>query len=236
MCLRARHQGVDDAKMWWAIEEGFERGMVFHKLSPQELISIKWAFCGRRKFGTPQFHTVLADLLREDLPSMDHHQMVSLFYACWHSNAGRTSLQHDILNALTPHYSSFTFEEKANFLLLFTMSTQKLRYEKRVQKRRRDEYRDLARSVLFRLDIWDMPLTDELASRMIYALAKLRLPNTKWLTLPIVEHIREHWESFVGDAERCMLANVYLPEVEDCEGVVGQDTLGELRAAAEAHW
>ena len=67
---RARWQDMHDANYWWAIQEGFERGMVFHKLSPQELIKIKWAFCGAKKFGTPQFHAVLADILREDVPHM----------------------------------------------------------------------------------------------------------------------------------------------------------------------
>lgn len=91
--LAARKQGVSDRGVWFAIEEGLGRGKKLYLLSSEELVWLKWAFDGQQKQGTPVFHDILSSLLREDLPQMGQPLMLDLFYACRHSNAGKTNLQ-----------------------------------------------------------------------------------------------------------------------------------------------
>lgn len=81
-----------------------------------------------------------------------------------------------------------------------------------------------------------MELTNERASKLIFSLAKLRLDNTKFLTLPIVEFINSNFESFIADKDALFQAAVYLPELENGEGVVGQEFMARLKEAALARW
>jgi hypothetical protein len=112
-----------------------------------------------------------------------------LFYACRHSNGGQTNVQSQILEALKPHYSQFSFQQKVDFLLAFTLSTKPIKFQKKVHRKRKNEFRELANSVLFRLNFWDLELNDERITKIIFSLAKLRLSNTKFITLPILEYI-----------------------------------------------
>lgn len=56
LTLAARNQGVEDMALWYAIENGFQRGKKLYLLSPEELVRLKWAFDGKLKQGTPVFH------------------------------------------------------------------------------------------------------------------------------------------------------------------------------------
>jgi hypothetical protein len=123
--------------LWFAIEERFERGKKLYLLNSGELIKLKFAFDGDTKYGTPTFHEILASLLREDLGKMNGIELMNLFYASRHANPGITNLQFDILKAIDPFYTTFTFDQRVNFLLTFTLCTRSIRYYAKVQKRRR---------------------------------------------------------------------------------------------------
>lgn len=97
LAVAARHQEVADGEIWFQIESALGRGRKLYLLSSEELIRLKWAFDNRTKYGTPAFHEVLADLLREDVPKLSKDALMSLFYACRHSNSGSLNLQPDVL-------------------------------------------------------------------------------------------------------------------------------------------
>lgn len=71
-----------------------------HNLSADELISLKYAFDGRQKYGTPKFHQVLCDLLNEDVPTMSKQSLIHLFYACRYSNPTKINPQIKLLRYL----------------------------------------------------------------------------------------------------------------------------------------
>ena len=95
--MKARHDGVSDGTIWFAIEEKLERGHKLHHLNPQQLIKLKYAFDGHAKQGTPLFHEILASLLKEDVPKLDINDLLHLFYSCRHANPGLTNIQPEIL-------------------------------------------------------------------------------------------------------------------------------------------
>jgi hypothetical protein len=131
----------------------------------------------------------LAALIREDIPKLAVNDLVHLFYACRHSNGGQTNLQSEVLEALKPLYSQFSFQQKVDFLLAFTLSTKPIKFHKKVHKKRKNEFKELANTVLFRLNLWDLELNDETVTKLIFSLAKLRLSNTKFITLTILQYI-----------------------------------------------
>ena len=94
-----------------------------------------------------------------------------------------------MLNALKPLYSALNFSEKVNLLLALSVGALSLKYHQKVHKRRRYEYENLASEVLVRTNIWDLELTPNLASKLVFTLAKLRFNNTKYITLPIRDYI-----------------------------------------------
>jgi hypothetical protein len=50
-----------DRQKWYEIEQSF--GNKFYKLSKESLVLLKWAFNGNPRFGTPNFHRIVNDLL-----------------------------------------------------------------------------------------------------------------------------------------------------------------------------
>lgn len=87
---------------------------------------------------------------------MDKNQLIHLFYATRKANPGKTNLQIDVFEALKPFYSQLTFEEKVNLLLTFTLNARALKYGKKIERRRKHEFRELAAKVIFRLNFWDL--------------------------------------------------------------------------------
>ena len=81
-----------------------------------------------------------------------------------------------------------------------------------------------------------MELTNERAAKLIFSLAKLRLDNAKFITLPIVDFISSNFEAFTADKDALFQAAVYLPELENGEGVVGQEFLARLKEVALGRW
>jgi hypothetical protein len=147
---------------------------------------------------------------------------VHLFHACRHSNSGFTNLQPEVLEALKPLYSQFTFQQKVDFLLAFTLSTKPIKFHKKVHQKRKNQFKELANSVLFRLNFWDLELNDQTVTKIIFSLAKLRLSNTKFITLPLIEYINSHFDTFTANRDCLFHAVVYLPELENGEGVGDQ--------------
>jgi hypothetical protein len=182
-------------------------------LNSDELIKLKYSFDGLQKYGTPLFHEILAALLQEDAPKLNKLQLTSLFYACRFSNPGKTNVQLECLKALEGLYTNFTFQEKADFLFTFTLCSKPLKIHKKVQKRRRFQFREFSTAFLFRLNLWDLELTDDTAAKIIYSLAKLRLPNTKFITLPILEYIEKNVDRYAEDKDRLCQAILYLTEL-----------------------
>jgi len=210
ICLKARESGISDGGIWFAIEKRFDRGHKLNLLNSDELIKLKYAFDGLQKYGTPIFHEILGALLQEDAPKLNKHQLTSLFYACRFSNPGKTNVQLESLKALEPLYASFSFQEKADFLFTYTLCSKPLKVHKKVQKRRRYEFREFSSAFLFRLNLWDLQLTHDSAAKIIYSLAKLRLPNTKFITLPILDYVEKNVDSYSEDKDRLYQAILYL--------------------------
>jgi hypothetical protein len=123
-----------------------------------------------------------------------------------------------------------------DFLLAFTLSTKPLKFQKKVHKRRKHEFRELAASVLFRLNFWEMDLTDDSAAKLIFSLAKLRIPNTKFITIPLLEYLENHFESYTANRDQLFQAVVYLPELENGEGLGDQAFMARLKEVALSRW
>lgn len=68
---------------------------------------------------------------------MNKDLLLDLFYACGYSNSGKTNLQNDILDLLKSSFRNFSFEEKAHFLLTFTLLSKPIKHAAKVVKRRR---------------------------------------------------------------------------------------------------
>ena len=179
-------------------------------MSSEELLKLKWAFDGKQKQGTPVFHDVLSSLLREDLPTLDKETLLRVFYACSHSNPGRTNLQPDVIELLRPLFKQFTFEEKSIFLLVMSIATKGIKYNKKVHKKRKYEWKQYVASILLELDLWDLSLTHETVQQLVFALAKLHLEKTRFLTLPLKDYISEHLEDYCADKDRLFQAVAYL--------------------------
>lgn len=141
MSVKARHEDISDGTIWFAIEEKLDRGHKLHLLTPQQLIKLKFAFDGHKKQGTPLFHEILSSLIREDIPHLPVNDLIHLFIACRFSNGGQTNLQLDVLEALKTHYSQLSFEEKVNLLLAFTLYTKPIKFHKKMEHRRKNEFK-----------------------------------------------------------------------------------------------
>lgn len=63
---------------------------------------------------------------------MSKYLLFDLFYACGHSNPGKTNLQREVLEALKPMFRKLSFEEKSIFLLGFSLLTKSLKYYAKV--------------------------------------------------------------------------------------------------------
>lgn len=107
-----------------------------------------------------------------------------------------TNLQKDVLEVLRPMLRKFSFEDKAVFLLAFSLVTKPLKFYTKTHKRRRYEFKQLAASLLLELDMWDLPLTHQTTAQLIFGLAKLHLENTKFITYPIRDYISENMDSY----------------------------------------
>ena len=175
LSVAARHQNVEDGEIWFQIEAALGRGRKLYLLSPEELIRLKWAFDNRTKYGTPTFHEILADLLREDLPKLSKDALMSLFYACRYANFGNINLQPDVLEALRPFFKDFSLEEKTRLILAFATCTKRVKYHSKAHKRRQFEFKEKAAALLLELDLWDLPLTHDITASLVYSLAKLHL-------------------------------------------------------------
>lgn len=81
-----------------------------------------------------------------------------------------------------------------------------------------------------------MELNDLRVTKLIFSLAKLRLENTKFITLPLLEYIKEHFETFTADKTALFHAAVYLPELENGLGVGDQEFMSRLKEVALSKW
>jgi hypothetical protein len=70
--------------------------------------------------------------------------------------------------------------------------------------------------------LWNLELNDDRIIKLIFSLAKLRLSDTKFITLPILEYIQSNFDTFTANKDALFHAAVYLPELEDGEGVGDQ--------------
>jgi len=89
-------------------------------------------------------------------------------------------------------FKSLSLEEKSKLLLAFATCTKRIKYYRKTHKRRQDEFKERAGSLLLELDLWDLPLTHEITSSLVFSLAKLHLENTRFITYPLRDHIVEH--------------------------------------------
>lgn len=167
---------------------------------------------------------------------MNKDLLLDLFYACGYSNSGKTNLQNDILDLLKSSFRNFSFEEKAHFLLTFTLLSKPIKHSTKVVKRRRYEFKQKAAALVLQLNFWDLQLTDETVGQLIYSLAKLHLENTKFISIPLRDYIENNMESYCGDLQRLFQAIAYLPQLEAGEGVLDQELAGKLRELAVARW
>lgn len=83
-----------------------------------------------------------------------------------------------------------------------------------MQKRRRYEFKELASKTIFKLDFSNLELNHENVKKLIFSLAKLRLPKTKFISYPLLDYIKLNFDSYTEDANRVMQAIVYLTELE----------------------
>lgn len=97
---------------------------------------------------------------------------------------------------MKPLFKGFTLQEKSNLLLAFSLCTKPIKQEKKVHKRRRNEFKDSSAALILQLDLWDLPLTNETTAELVFALAKLQIENTKFITFPLRDHISENLESY----------------------------------------
>lgn len=64
-----------------------------------------------------------------------------------------------------------------------------IKFEKPVHLRRKYEFKELASSIVFKLNFWDLELNDDSVRKIIFSLAKLRLSRTKFMSLPVLDYI-----------------------------------------------
>jgi hypothetical protein len=137
---------------------------------------------------------------------------------------------------LRPRLRSLAFEQKVAFLFAFSLCTKPLKYHSKVHKRRRYEFKELAAALLLQLDLWDLKLSHQTVSRLVFALAKLQLENTRFITHPIRDYISEQLEDYCQDKDRLFQAIAYLGQLEAGVGLLDQELAGRLRALAEPRW
>ena len=89
-----------DRSAFYQIEKKLER--IFHIISDNDLINLKYAFQQSPKMGSPNFNIILTDILTEALPQLNKEQLIHLFYANRHDNFRlyRRNLQRYILEHL----------------------------------------------------------------------------------------------------------------------------------------
>lgn len=81
-----------------------------------------------------------------------------------------------------------------------------------------------------------MELNDDAVTKIIFSLAKLRLSDTKFITLPILEYIQTNFDTFTTSKDALFHAAVFLPELENGEGVGDQELFRRLKDAVLAKW
>ena len=59
-----------------------------------------------------------------------------------------------------------------------------------------------------------MELTHDVVHEMIFALAKLGIENTRFISYPLRDYLENNFEEYCEDLDRLFQAIVYIPELE----------------------
>lgn len=149
VALSARLNQVEGIDFWHHLEKSL--GNKFYDLNADQLIQLNFALKGPSKKGTPRIHRIMSDLLEEDLSKLSAQQLMALYYTFRHSKSEAVALQDKILTHLEPFYSSFTFEQKVNWLLTYTYARRPQNFKKTEEKSVHESLRK-AHQIIFNLN------------------------------------------------------------------------------------
>ena len=193
--LFGRLNEVEDIEFWHQLEKSI--GNKFYSLTTGQLIQLNFALKGTVRKGSPRMHSILKDLLEEDLPKMSHQQLTAFFYSLRNGKIDVAALQDKILNHLEPLYEKMNFEQKVNWLFTYTISRRPQAFKQAHTKSLHENLRK-ANQVLFSMN-FSSEISKELTSveqclNLVFSLALLKTKNTKFITDEILIYLREHIE------------------------------------------
>lgn len=193
--LFGRLNEVEDIEFWHQLEKSI--GNKFYSLTTGQLIQLNFAVKGTVRKGSPRMHSIIKDLLEEDLPKMSHQQLTAFFYSLKNGKIDVAALQDKILNHLEPLYEKMNFEQKVDWLLTYTISRRPQAFKQAHTKSIHENLRK-ANQVLFNMN-FSSEISKELTSveqclNLVFSLALLKTKNTKFITEEILIYLREHIE------------------------------------------
>lgn len=121
-----------------------------------------------------------------------------MYYSFRNCKAEVVAIQDKILEHLEPFYEKMNFEEKANWLLTYTIARKPQTFKKTEHKTLHENQRK-AHQLIFNLN-FSNEISKELTSvdqciNFVYSLAKLRAENTKFLNDEILTYLKDKIET-----------------------------------------
>ena len=171
-------------------------------------------------------HSIIKDLLEEDLSKMSHQQLTAFFYSLRNGKIDVVALQDKILNHLEPLYEKMSFEQKVNWLFTYTISRRPQAFKQAHTKSLHENLRK-ANQVLFNMN-FSSEISKELTSveqclNLVFSLALLKTKNTKFITDEILIYLKEHIEEVTSNVEQSAQLLFYLQEVDGGMGAYDEE-------------